>query len=162
MESMGRRRWARPLTGSGRACVVLALAALLLATPHAQSDARQRSFDEVLAFTFPAEGRARQARRLRRLARDGGREPDGPRRTYRVLDERLQRAGPPDGHRSLSDCQAIERLSGQEHPADPGRVRAAAASRGRAECDARSDRAVDPARVPRSADLPALGPPRPR
>ena len=41
-------RRARHSTGSGRACVVLALTALLLATPHAQGDARQRSFDEVL------------------------------------------------------------------------------------------------------------------
>jgi hypothetical protein len=40
-------RRARP-TGLGRAWVVLALAALFLATPHAQGDARQRSFDEVL------------------------------------------------------------------------------------------------------------------
>ena len=47
----------------------------------------------------------------------------------------------------------LDRLPGEEHPPDSRRLRAAAASRRRPDADARSDRADDPAGLPRSARL---------
>ena len=74
-------------------------------------------------------------------------------RAARVLAERLQRARAAHGHRSLSDSGACAGIPAEEHPADPGRLRAAHASRRRPHADARSDRADDSARVPRPARL---------
>ena len=95
-----------------------------------------------------AEERARAARRLRqpRWPARGGQA--AARRAAGVLAERLQRARAADGHRSLSDSGPVARLSAEEHPSDSRRVRAAAASGGRPDADARSDRADRLAGVP--------------
>ena len=94
-----------------------------------------------------------EARRLCQPAGDGVDRQAVARRAARVLAERLQRARAADGHRSLSDSGALRGISGQEHPPDFRRVRAAAAPRRRPHGDARSDRADDPADVPRPARL---------
>ena len=151
--------------------LVLALCLVAARAPRAQTSsgeaARRQAYDALLDV-YVRDGLVYyRALKADRAKLDGyvaslaavARRQAAARRAGGVLAERLQRARPADRARSLSRSRRGEDISAAQHPPDSRRLRTPDAPGRRPDRDARSDRADDPAGLPRSARLPR---PRPR